>query len=501
MHASVGGAGCACVASCMVSVLSHPEHSARCAPFPVGVGHWGRRGDGLRNCVRRGGIARISYSVGGSLPLGWFRVAALSPWLYLDADGFFASCEEAADPALHGRAVGVVAGSAYADAPLIAVNTVAKRAGVRSGDRVRDAREHCAGFVVRPQRVERYVEIHERMVCAVGAVLPVAAVHSIDELSAQLSPRDDARSVVERVKRSVACALSPLVPVSVGVAPSAWLAKCAAEANKPNAAVVWRPDDLPAVYAELKLEDLPGAGPRICARLRAAGLTTVEAIHGASRSRIIAAWGSIEGERVRLALRGEDVSARVSRRRSVAHGRVLTGRDRCWREARLIVRWLGVCALHRCATGGQRPGRLRLEVVTVGGALRGGVGRLDGQECERDLLCAVSTLCDEAAASGSDDPPGRVGLVLEALCDRSAASLFEADPRERRLQWMLDRVRDRYGARALLWGEWADPRGPYTGAKIGYQSFPDMARLRWLGLIGEPMGACPAHGVQGPAGP
>ena len=155
-------------------------------------------------------------------------MAALAPWLYLDADGFFASCEEAADPALHGRAVGVVAGAEYADAPLIAVNTVAKRAGVRSGDRVGDARERCPGFVVRPQRVERYVAVHERMVCAVGAVLPVAAVHSIDELSARLSPRDDAQSVVDRVKRSVAGALTRLVPVSVGVAPSAWLAKCAA---------------------------------------------------------------------------------------------------------------------------------------------------------------------------------------------------------------------------------------------------------------------------------
>ena len=231
---------------------------------------------------------------------------ARASWLYLDAGGFFASCEEAADPRLPGRAVGVVTGSTYPDAPLIAVNTAAKRADVRSGDRVRDAREQCPEFTVRPQRVERCASVHHRMVCAVGAVLPVAAVHSIDELSAQLSSRDDAQSVVDRVKRSVAGALSLLVPVSVGVAPSAWLAKCAAEAHKPSAAVVWRHDDLPAVYADLELEDLPGAGPRICARLRAAGLTTVASIYGASRSRIIVAWGSIEGERVRLALRGED---------------------------------------------------------------------------------------------------------------------------------------------------------------------------------------------------
>ena len=413
---------------------------------------------------------------------------APGPWLYLDADGFFASCEEAADPRLHGRAVGVVAGRSYPDAPLIAVNTAAKRAGVRSGDRVSDARERCPGFAVRPQRVERYVQVHERMVDAVGQVLPVAAVHSIDEVSARLSPRDDPESVVDRVKRSVAGALSPLVPVSVGVAPSAWLAKCAAEAHKPSAAVVWRPCDLPTVYADLELEDLPGAGPRICERLRAADLNTVTSIYEASRSRVIVAWGSIEGERVRLALRGEDVPARVSRRRSVAHGRVLTGPDRCWREARQIVRWLAVCALHRCADGGQAPGRVRLEVGTVGGVVRSGVGRLDAFGYECDLLRAVSMLWDEAAASAADDPPGRVGVLLEALCDPTAPTLFEVDPRERRLQWTIDRVRARYGARALLWGVCGDPRGPYTGAKIAYQSFPDMARLRWLGIVdGDPL--------------
>ena len=418
------------------------------------------------------------------------------PWLYLDADGFFASCEEAADWRLHGRPVGVVAGRPYADAPLIAVNNAAKRVGVQSGDRVRAARERCPGFVVRPQRVERYVEVHDRMVSAVGDVLPVAAVHSIDELSARLAPRDDSEFVVHQVKSSVARALTERVPVSVGVAPSTWLAKCAAEANKPSAAVVWRRDDLPAVYAGLELEDLPGAGPRICARLRAAGLPTVASIYAASRSQIIPAWGSIEGERVRLALRGEDVPARVTRRRSVAHGRVLIGRDRCWREARQIVRWLSVCALHRCTEGGQSPGRVRLEVVTAGGAVLSGVGPLDSFGYERDLLRAVSALWEEAQASGPTEPPVRVGVVLENLRDPDAPTLFEVDPRERRLQWMIDRVRERYGARALLWGLCGDPRGRYTGAKIAYQSFPDMARLRWLGIVGH--GALEADNPRAP---
>ena len=319
-----------------------------------------------------------------------------SRWLYLDADGFFASCEEAADPALHGRPVGVVAGEPYADAPLIAVNTVAKRAGVRSGDRVCDARALCPGFVVCPQRVERYVDVHSRMVAAVEGVLPVAAVHSIDELSARLCPRDDPRVLVAGVKSAVAAALTERVPVSVAVAPSAWLAKTAAEAHKPSAAVVWRRSDLPGVYAGLELEDLPGAGPRVCKRLRSAGIGSVRALHDADRSRAIVAWGSIEGERVRLGLRGEDVPAPARVRRSVAHGRVL-GRSGCWRGSRQVVRWLAVCALRRCVEGGQVPRRVAVEVATRAGEVRTGAALIPSSGHERELLRAVSALWDAAA--------------------------------------------------------------------------------------------------------
>ena len=217
-----------------------------------------------------------------------------------------------------------------------------------------------------------------------------------------------------------------------------------------------------------------------CAAGRARRVFPARSNHARPGSRIIAAWGSIEGERVRLALRGADVPARVSRRRSVAHGRVLTGRDRCWRAARQIVRWLGVCALHRCAEGGQRPGCVRLEVVTVGGAVRAGVGRLGARGFELDLLRAVSALCDEAAVSAANDPPARVGVVLEALCDWGAPCLFEADATERR-QWMLDRVRARYGARALLWGGCAAIRADRTPER----RLPTGVFLTWPGCGGS----------------
>ena len=185
-------------------------------------------------------------------------------WLYLDADGFFASCEEAAD----------------ADAPLIAVNTVAKREGVRSGSSVRDARARCPGSPCARSGSSATSRCTRGWSGPSGGAPRRRGPFRRRALGAACAPRR-CTLVIERVKCAVADALTERVPVSVGVAPSAWLAKTAAEAHKPSAAVVWRLADLPAVYADLELEDLPGAGPRICARLRRAGLATVRSIHDA----------------------------------------------------------------------------------------------------------------------------------------------------------------------------------------------------------------------------
>ena len=123
----------------------------------------------------------------------------------------------------------------------------------------------AGGFVFIKQYDKSYNDerVYDDMVAAVGAELPVAAVHSIDELSARLSPRGHPETIVDRDHASVEDALTRFVPVSVGVAPSAWVAKTAVEAIKPLAAVVWRPADLPDLYDSLELEDLPGAGPRM----------------------------------------------------------------------------------------------------------------------------------------------------------------------------------------------------------------------------------------------
>ena len=95
------------------------------------------------------------------------------PTLYLDCDGFFAACEESADPALHGRPVAVsTIDPDNRAAVLIAVNTAAKHRGLGKGERAEEARRLVPDLTVRHQRPELYVATHHAIARALDTVLP-----------------------------------------------------------------------------------------------------------------------------------------------------------------------------------------------------------------------------------------------------------------------------------------------------------------------------------------
>ena len=74
--------------------------------------------------------------------------------LYIDFDGFFASCEEQADPGLHGRPVGVIPFAGARNSCVIAANAAAKRFGVKTGTPIAEARRLCPRIALPPQRPE-----------------------------------------------------------------------------------------------------------------------------------------------------------------------------------------------------------------------------------------------------------------------------------------------------------------------------------------------------------
>ena len=94
-------------------------------------------------------------------------------------------------------------------------------------------------------------------------MLPIDAVCSIDELAATVEPRDIPAALTHQIKQRLRDAVGAHITCSIGYAPNRWLAKIAADLDKPDGLTVLQPRDLPGRLLTLDLEDLPGVATRM----------------------------------------------------------------------------------------------------------------------------------------------------------------------------------------------------------------------------------------------
>ena len=280
--------------------------------------------------------------------------------LYVDFDGFFASCEEQADPRLHGCPVGVIPFPGARNSCVIAANPKAKRFGVKTGISIAEACQRCPRIALVPQRPDLYVRIHQRAAVAVLSVVPIDVICSIDELAVVLEDRDCPEAIAGRIKQRVREAVGERITCSIGCAPNRWLAKIAADLDKPDGLTVLSPGGLPGRLLSIGLEALPGVGRRMRARLERAGLSTVEDLWNSDPGQLRSAWGNVNGARCWYALHGYTVEPPRTQRRSIGHGRVLPPGQRDAQAARILARQLVVKAARRLRREGFLARRLTL---------------------------------------------------------------------------------------------------------------------------------------------
>ena len=151
--------------------------------------------------------------------------------LHVDANTFFATCEEILSPALRGHAL-AVAGGRRNDGIVLSANRRAKQFGVKSGMAVFAARQLCPGLVVCPARVDEYKIISARMFAAMNRFSPLVVPVSIDEGFLDLSAEADGAARWRELSATILREVG--LPLSGGLANSRWLAKLATDAAKPG---------------------------------------------------------------------------------------------------------------------------------------------------------------------------------------------------------------------------------------------------------------------------
>ena len=397
--------------------------------------------------------------------------------LYIDFDGFFASCEEQADPRLHGRPVGVIPFAGARNSCVIAANAAAKQFGVKTGTPIAEARRLCPRITLAPQRPDHYVRIHHRVVAAVLSVLPVDVVCSIDELAAVLGERDRPEEVAGRIKRRIRRAVGERITCSIGCAPNRWLAKIAADLDKPDGLTVLYPGDLLGPLLDLGLDALPGVGGRMRARLKRGGMATVEDVWNASPGRLRSLWGNVNGARFWYALHGYAVEPPVTKRGSIGHSRVLPPGERSVQLARPMARQLVVKAARRLRREGLLARRLILSADFFNAPAWAASTIVARANDDLTCLDALSVIWAALAKARGRATLFRIAVSFDRFIPSDEAQLelpFENPDEKRRLARLtaaVDSINGRYARTLVGYGGCAPPGG-YAGAKIAYGRIP-----------------------------
>ncbi len=193
--------------------------------------------------------------------------------LHLDADAFFASCEQAIHPELKGRPVitgkerGIVSAASYE----------AKARGVSRGIPLRDVRKICPDAVILPSDYETYSLFSVRMFEILRRFSPDVEEYSIDEAFMDLtglrrSFHGSYETIALKIQETVEKELG--ITVSVGVSLSKVLAKIGSRHKKPHGLTVIPGRDIHLYLKGLPAEKVWGIGPNTSAFLKKFGINT-----------------------------------------------------------------------------------------------------------------------------------------------------------------------------------------------------------------------------------
>lgn len=414
--------------------------------------------------------------------------------LFVDFNSYFASVEQQDRPELRGKPVGVVPVIA-ATTCCIAASVEAKDHGIGTGTPVWEAMEKYPGIEMVEARPARYIEVHHRLMDAIQDCIPHGQAASIDEVPCWLigreRQRDNAMAIAQRIKRRIAEEFD-WIRCSIGIAPNQFLAKTASDMHKRDGLTVLELHDLPHRLHALALRDFCGIGPSMEQRLQAAGIRSVEQLCSASRVQLRAAWGSVDGERFWLQLRGHELPPRVGLRSSLGHSHVLGPELRSYAGARSVLFKLLAKAAMRLRKDGFLATGLAIRIRFVGLEQRFerdlGFAALDDTPTFLHLLAEQLEQLQQTIAQRQWDPrrhpPLSVAVTLLGLEQASqiTAELVQQRQRDRDMSRVVDRINQKYGNNAIYFGAMQHAlEHDAAPMRIPFAHIPETAREKDIG--------------------
>jgi DNA polymerase IV len=213
--------------------------------------------------------------------------------LHVDLDAFFAAVEQRDHPELRGLPVIVGGGGPNQRGVVSAASYEARTFGVHSAMPLRTAGRLCPQGVFLPVDGRRYQAASREVMAILRRFTPQVQPISIDEAFLDVTGSRALFGDGETIARSIKSAVRDEVGLtaSVGVACTKLVAKIASDLRKPDGLVVVAPGDEAAFLAPLPISRLWGVGERTAAALRDFGVTTIGDLAALPREPLVQRFG------------------------------------------------------------------------------------------------------------------------------------------------------------------------------------------------------------------
>jgi DNA polymerase-4 len=228
--------------------------------------------------------------------------------IHIDMDAFYASVEQLDHPEFRGKSV--IVGGQSQRSVVSAANYEARKFGVHSAMPMFQAKQKCPDGIFVSPRMERYKEISRKIMDLLKQFTPLLEVGSIDEAYMDITGSNklhgDAIEIGRRIKNIIKETVH--LTCSVGIAPNKFLAKVAADMNKPDGLMVIRDDEVQNFIESLPVRKVPGVGKKTERQLKQMGVATLGDINKFSEESLIKRLGKF-GRRLKDLSLGTDTSS------------------------------------------------------------------------------------------------------------------------------------------------------------------------------------------------
>ncbi len=385
-------------------------------------------------------------------PTDFFNTSP-SLFAHLDLNSCFASVEQQANPLLRLRPIAVTAYSANMGC-VLASSYEAKKMGVKTGMRFADAKKLCPNLFSLVSDPPKYRFVHKQVKKLLDNYCPSVTAKSIDEFVLNFTDYKhqeiNLKKLFLEIKEEIKKQIGDYLTVSVGIAPSSYLAKVASNLKKPDGLEEINSQNYLQVYSKLKLTDLTGINTKTAIRLNMVGINTVLEFYQADVHLLNLAFRSVLSTYWYQRLRGYDAGLWDSSKiKSIGHTYTLPKASQSTQQTKAILAKLSEKVAIRLRKKSLSAQGVHLSLRYQNGASHSQHLSFAGAVFDSSDIFKIATQLFDKFPSL---PVRNISLTCFKLSSNNPLQLSLLEPIERKLDLnlSLDKIKSRFGNFAVF---------------------------------------------------